>query len=632
MKSLQICLLVLATTASLWATQFTYSDAGGTVSQTTVLTISGATLSNPAGTVNMSCPLTYLQPGQWTCVGGSVSIQSSDGKTAISGVFTSGIFTLSTNTYRGGTTYYYAFSGDFSGSQTLNGVSAAVLGGVSEVLAPLNNYLDPLTGTIQTGIVDISQQYEPVYVADTGNNRIVQTADMLGSNWVTFGKIGAGVNQFSQPWGVVLDSSGKIYVSDGGNCRIVRMDNMSGRNWTSFGTCGSGNGQFSNPKGLYVDSSGKIYVADSGNNRVVRMDDITGANFTSLGTLGSGQNQFDNPSGVAIDSAGNIYIADATNARIVEVADMSGTNWATLDFFAPYFTPTGIWLDSTNQIYFADATQEQVIRVDNISGANQVDIYGFMLQGPSGIFVDRDGAFYVADTLDNRVVRDFDTTATDVFAQGALGTGVGNFSQPHGVYATTVTKSVAVASVAPPSLAFPTEVVGSVSPPEATVLTNIGTATLKGATVASSSADFPQTNNCPATLTAGQSCSASVTFQPTVAGKRKGSLSFKFSSGPAKSVPLSGSGALVTVYPTELIMYEGAGGTVTVTNPLSTPTTLRSITISGDFQQTNNCKGTLNPSASCSVTISWSAVPPVFGTLTVTDASGTPQYVELIGE
>jgi hypothetical protein len=67
------------------------------------------------------------------------------------------------------------------------------------------------------------------------------------------------------------------------------------------------------------------------------------------------------------------------------------------------------------------------------------------------------------------------------------------------------------------------------------------------ASVISSSADFPRTHNCPATLAGGQFCSASVTFQPTTYGHRKGSLTFKLTGAASKSVPLTGDAALVSL-------------------------------------------------------------------------------------
>ncbi len=38
-----------------------------------------------------------------------------------------------------------------------------------------------------------------IFVADTGNNRIVRIDDMTGAGWTTFGTRGSGINQFSDP-------------------------------------------------------------------------------------------------------------------------------------------------------------------------------------------------------------------------------------------------------------------------------------------------------------------------------------------------------------------------------------------------------------------------------------------------
>ena len=95
---------------------------------------------------------------------------------------------------------------------------------------------------------------------------------------------------------------------------------------------------------------------------------------------------------------------------------------------------------------------------------------------------------------------------------------------------------------------------------------------------------------------------------------------------------MSGSGALVTVSPTSLVMFDGTSGTVTVTNPLSTSTSLKSVKTLGQFSETNHC-GTIAPGGSCTITVNWSYNGFVItGTLEVTDASGTVQYVSLTGE
>jgi len=644
MKTLWACVFALTSVGTLSATPYaTYNNTGGTVSQTTTtLAINGSSLTNPVGTVSMTCNLTSILPGfgftsEWTCTGGSFTAQSSDGMITISGTFASGVFTLIESEVNRVYYYNYALYANFSASQTINGKTIAVAGAVMETLSSMTAPLGSGNGTIQTGLINTSQQYAPVYIADTGNNRIVETADILGSNWMSAGKLGSGTKQFSAPWGVALDSAGKIYVSDSGNCRIVRIDNISGANWTSFGTCGTGAGQFSNPEGLWVDSAGKIYVADTGNNRITRMDDITGTNFTSIGTFGNGASQFSGPAAVTTDSTSNIYVADNANARVVEFADMLGTNWAVWQFPLNYLTPDGVAVDSAGKIYTTDSLQSQVIRADNISGANEVSLdvnyLGYIdgVEKPSGIFVYPDGTIYIADTNNNRVDRLFGMTYDDQMVIGTAGTGVGNLSSPHAVVAQLISKHVAVSAVMPPRLTFPTQLEGVASPPETTQLSNIGLAPLAVTSVISSLADFPTTNNCPSTLIAGESCLATVTFQPTTGGLRKGSVQFALKGAASKSVPLSGSGALVTISPSLLVMFACASGTATVTNPLSTSTSVKSVRITAPFTQTNDCS-LLAPGASCSITVNWCSSTPITGILTVTDASGTPQYVSLTGE
>ncbi len=643
MKAFWACVLVLASAATVSAQQYSYSNSGGSVSQTTnTMTISGSTVSAPAGTVSMTCNLTVVTvtgDGEtWSCTGGSYSFQSTDGTISINGVFTGGLFTFAQTEINRVFYYNYALYADFSASQVISGGKpVAVAGAVMETLASMTAPLTSTNGTIQTGLIQLSQEYEPVYIADTGNNRIVQTADILGSSWTSLGTLGSGTKQFSAPYGVALDAAGKIYVSDGANCRIVRMDNMTGLNWTSYGTYGAGAGQFSNPEGLWVDSGGKIYVADAGNNRIVRMDDITGANFISLGTLGNGFGQFSSPAAVTTDSAGNIYVADNVNARVVEFSDMLGTNWAVWQFPVNYETPDGVAVDSSGKIYMTDSLQSQVFRADNISGANEVSLnvnfLGYIngVERPSGIFVDANDQIYIADANNNRIDRLFDMSYDDMIVLGTAGTGVGNLSLPHAMAAQQETKSVAVSAVMPASLSFPTELVGSASPTQTTMLSNIGTAPMLVTSVTSTLADFPMTHNCPSKLLAGQSCMATVTFQPTTGGLRRGQVKFTLKGAQSRSTSVSGSGALVTLSTNLLIMFACAPGQVTVTNPLASSTSIKSVKVTRPFTETNNC-GTLAPGASCTVTVHWCSGTPITGVLAVTDASGTSQFVSLTGE
>jgi hypothetical protein len=85
----------------------------------------------------------------------------------------------------------------------------------------------------------------------------------------------------------------------------------------------------------------------------------------------------------------------------------------------------------------------------------------------------------------------------------------------------------ATLTIAPPSLMFGAQQIGTTSPPQTVTLTNTSelSVTLNSIGVAGgNSSDFARTSTCGGSLEPGQSCTISVTFHPTVAGARKGSV------------------------------------------------------------------------------------------------------------
>ena len=79
------------------------------------------------------------------------------------------------------------------------------------------------------------------------------------------------------------------------------------------------------------------------------------------------------------------------------------------------------------------------------------------------------------------------------------------------------------ASLAPGSLTFASQNVGTTSPAQPVTLTNNGPGSLTIASIAING-DFGQTNNCGGTLAANASCTINVTFTPTATGTRTGTL------------------------------------------------------------------------------------------------------------
>jgi hypothetical protein len=97
-------------------------------------------------------------------------------------------------------------------------------------------------------------------------------------------------------------------------------------------------------------------------------------------------------------------------------------------------------------------------------------------------------------------------------------------------------------SLSPTSLTFPSQSTGTSAPAQAVTLLNTGTAALTISGIAASG-DYSATNTCGTTLSKGTSCTILVTFTPTAAGSRTGTLTITDSGGNSpQKVALSGTG------------------------------------------------------------------------------------------
>ena len=103
------------------------------------------------------------------------------------------------------------------------------------------------------------------------------------------------------------------------------------------------------------------------------------------------------------------------------------------------------------------------------------------------------------------------------------------------------------------SIAFGTQQTGTASSPQPVTLTNAGGGTLAIGSIAiagGNAGDFTQTNNCPAALAVGGSCTINVTFAPTATGARNSFVRVTDNApGSPQSVTLSGTGAGFAVAP-----------------------------------------------------------------------------------
>jgi len=527
-----------------------------------------------------------------------------------------------------------------------------------------------------------------IYVVDTYNCRIVRVNDITGAGWTSFGTCGSGVNQFSAAADVAVDSSDRIYVADAGNSRIIRSDDMLGTHWTSFGTFGSGTNQLIGAEGVAVDAADRIYIADTGNRRLVRIDNIAGSNWITLTqspVINGYTYQFGSPAHVAFDPRGRIVVGESND--VVRVDDMTGANWVRLVVGTAV---QGVSVDAGGTTFVAGTTSSGgagLIQLDDIAtGAgfftsNSVGMTGgiYAVPVPSPVpavtllpsslaFGNQNTGTMSAPqraTLTNfgdapldiaKIGTTSDFTSSDTcgpslpggsnctisvsFKPLATGKDTGELTVTDNAFtgtqtvALTGTGTAPVAGIAPLSLTFQPQLIGTTSGGELVFLSNTGTGplTFSGSGIAASG-DFAQTNNCANAVAPGKSCAITVTFKPSVTGARSGALTVNSNAAPLK-VSLAGTGASpappVTAKPeslifsTQLLNTRSAAQSVVLTNSGSTAVSLASVGISGDFARTGLCPASLGAGGSCtlSVTFTPTAAGTRTGALTFSLSSG----------
>ena len=104
-----------------------------------------------------------------------------------------------------------------------------------------------------------------VYVADAINNRVLIFTD----KGQFIGNLGEPTPpSFDLPYDIALGPDRLLYVIEYGAGRLSRL-NSDGKLTGRLGKSGGGVGEFATPWGLTIDSKGRIYVADTKNRRIV---------------------------------------------------------------------------------------------------------------------------------------------------------------------------------------------------------------------------------------------------------------------------------------------------------------------------------------------------------------------------
>jgi hypothetical protein len=354
----------------------------------------------------------------------------------------------------------------------------------------------------------------------------------------------------------------------------------------------------------------------------------------------------DSPSGLAIDSNGNAYVVGSTESTDFPTTngvfqDIPGGN---TDAFVIKIGPASapaVSLSPSSLQYSSQpvgATSEPQTALLRNMGSSPLSITSIVTSGD----------FAESDNCGTSVPAAGSCTLSVTFTPTAGGVRSGLIvlqedaaGSPHAVTLEGI-GSGPVAALSPASLSFSSIAVGTSSSPQTITLSNSGNITLSISSI-QTSGDYSQTNNCPSGLAAGATCTISITFSPTTTGTRNGSLTITddaTGSPQAETLTGSGLGAAVALSATNVSFSAIAVGTssslhpVTLSNSGNIPVNIRSIQVTGDYRQTNNCPAALAVSASCTVSVTFT--PATTGTrngsLAINDnATGSPQVATLTG-
>ena len=189
-----------------------------------------------------------------------------------------------------------------------------------------------------------------------------------------------------------------------------------------------------------------------------------------------------------------------------------------------------------------------------------------------------------------------------LFHPSGVGARTGTFTQASNAPGSPLTAPLNGTGLAPGKLtltpatfAFGSEVIGTAAAAQPFTVQNTGGVAVAVGMPVLSSSDYLLTGSCPATLAPDGSCTLSVSFKPTAAGDRPGSLTVPGDgTGTPVSATLDGSGTTpgqLSFSPSSLAFGSVAIGstanvTTTVTNGGGTPVRLSAITATGDFSVT----------------------------------------------
>jgi hypothetical protein len=201
---------------------------------------------------------------------------------------------------------------------------------------------------------------------------------------------------------------------------------------------------------------------------------------------------------------------------------------------------------------------------------------------------------------------------------------------------------VPAVTILEPTLVFPGIAVGAVDSSGFSGLSSSGTGPLTITNI-SATGDFSETDNCVGVLPINQNCSISISFRPTAAGTRTGTLLISDdAAGSPQSIALSGAGIAELVmsgsnlnFPNVPVGQSSSPLAVTLSNFTSSAIGINKISVTppNEFSQTNTCGTSVAAQANCVVNVTFTPAAGDIrsGNFLVVDANGNLLGTTMIG-
>jgi len=247
-------------------------------------------------------------------------------------------------------------------------------------------------------------------------------------------------------------------------------------------------------------------------------------------------------------------------------------------------------------------------------------------------------------------------STSDQATPGTYGVAVTNPAPGGGASSSvnfTVTASRAAVALTPTSIAFANQTVGTSSSARTVTLSNPGTAALSISSITLTGTNpgaFRTTTTCGSSLSAGASCTISVTFVPASSSSRTASLTVTDNAaGGPQSVSLTGTGVAATpaanlslptiAFGNQTVGTTSRAQTVTLSNPGNAALSITGIAITGTNPaaftvSSKTCGSTVNAGAGCTISVVFTphGAGSKSASVAITDnAPGSPQSVSLTG-